>query len=102
LDTEIDAIAAANDNSNKQIQALAQEIDDAILTNYKLWPTNYIAYDIVNKTNKYAHLYTENEKLLFERRLEMRIDHDNPIALDGFLAMYANPVVNKLKYEDVI
>jgi hypothetical protein len=102
LNTEIDAIVAANDNSNKQIQALAQEIDDAILTNYKLWPTNYIAFDIVNKTNRYAHLYSENEKLLFERRLEMRIDHDNPIALDGFLAMYANPVVNKLKYEDVI
>ena len=98
LDSEIDTIAAENDNGNKQIQALAQVIDDAILTNYKLWPTNYIAYDIVNKTNTYSHLYTENEKSLFERRLEMRIDHDNPIALEGFLAMYANPVVNKLKY----
>nr|WP_315191445.1 1-acyl-sn-glycerol-3-phosphate acyltransferase [uncultured Flavobacterium sp.] len=98
LDTEIDTVIAENDNSNKQVQALAQVIDDAILSNYKLWPTNYIAYDIVNKTNTYSHLYTENEKSLFERRLEMRIDHDNPVALEGFLAMYANPVVNKLKY----
>lgn len=98
LDTEIDTIVTENDNSNKQVQALAQVIDDAILSNYKLWPTNYIAYDIVNKTNTYSHLYTENEKSLFERRLEMRIDHDNPVALEGFLAMYANPVVNKLKY----
>ncbi|TRX01335.1 1-acyl-sn-glycerol-3-phosphate acyltransferase [Flavobacterium gawalongense] len=102
LDTEIDAIIAENDNSNKQIVALAQVIDDAILSNYKLWPTNYIAYDIVNKTNTYSHLYTENEKSLFGRRLEMRIDHDNPVALEGFLAMYANPVVNKLKYHNVI
>jgi 1-acyl-sn-glycerol-3-phosphate acyltransferase len=102
LDTEIDGIIAENDNSNKQIVALAQVIDDAILSNYKLWPTNYIAYDIVNKVNTYSHLYTENEKSLFERRLEMRIDHDNPIALDGFLAMYANPVVNKLKYQNAI
>ncbi|MFV8347251.1 1-acyl-sn-glycerol-3-phosphate acyltransferase [Flavobacterium sp. ZB4P13] len=102
LDTEIDAIIAENDSSNKQIVALAQVIDDAILSNYKLWPTNFIAYDIVNKTNIYSHLYTENEKSLFERRLEMRIDHDNPVALDGFLAMYANPVVNKLKYHDVV
>lgn len=102
LDTEIDAIQAENDNSNKQIVALAQVIDDAILSNYKLWPTNYIAYDIVNKTNRFSHLYTENEKSLFERRLEMRIDHDNPVALDGFLAMYANPVANKLKYHDVV
>ncbi|CAM3999989.1 1-acyl-sn-glycerol-3-phosphate acyltransferase [Flavobacterium sinopsychrotolerans] len=102
LDTEIEAIKTENDSSNKQIVALAQVIDDAILSNYKLWPTNFIAYDIVNKTNRFAHLYTENEKSLFERRLEMRIDHDNPVALDGFLAMYANPVVNKLKYHDVV
>ena len=102
LDTELDAIIAENDNSNKQILALAQLIDDSVLSNYKLWPTNYIAYDIVNKTNTYSHLYTDNEKSLFERRLEMRIDGDNPIALQGFLAMYANPVANKLKYQDVI
>ncbi|QZK89216.1 1-acyl-sn-glycerol-3-phosphate acyltransferase [Flavobacterium sp. CHNK8] len=102
LDAEIDRIKADNDNSNKQVVALAQEIDDTILSNYKLWPTNFIAYDIVNKTDRYAHLYTENEKSLFERRLEMRIDHDNPVALDGFLAMYANPVVNKLKYHDIV
>ena len=98
LDTEIDRIVADNDSSNKKIQALAQEIDDAILSNYKLWPTNFIAYDIVHKTSTYSHLYTESEKSLFERRLEMRIGIDNPIALEGFLAMYANPVANKLKY----
>lgn len=98
LNTEIDRIITENDSSNKQIQALAQEIDDAILSNYKLWPTNFIAYDIVNKSNAFSHLYTESEKSLFERRLEMRIGTDNPVALDGFLAMYANPVVNKLKY----
>lgn len=102
LDTEIEAIKTENDSSNKQIVALAQVIDDAILSNYKLWPTNFIAFDIVNKTSHFAHLYTENEKSLFERRLEMRIDHDNPVALDSFLAMYANPVVNKLKYHDVV
>jgi 1-acyl-sn-glycerol-3-phosphate acyltransferase len=98
LDTEIDQIVAENDSSNKQIQALAQKIDDAVLSNYKLWPTNFIAYDIVHKTSTYSHMYTESEKSLFERRLEMRIGLDNPVALEGFLAMYANPVVNKLKY----
>lgn len=98
LNTEIDTIKNEFDNSNKQIQALAQVIDDSILKNYKLWPTNYIAYDILNKSKEYAHLYTENEKSLFERRLEMRIDADNPVALQGLLDMYANPVVNNLKY----
>nr|WP_315172707.1 1-acyl-sn-glycerol-3-phosphate acyltransferase [uncultured Flavobacterium sp.] len=98
IDTEIDTIVANEENANKQVLALAQTIDDAILTNYKLWPTNFIAYDLLHKTNQYAHRYTENEKSLFERRLEMRIDHDNPVLLEGFLSMYSNPVVNKLKY----
>ncbi|AWG24899.1 1-acyl-sn-glycerol-3-phosphate acyltransferase [Flavobacterium kingsejongi] len=100
LDTEIDAIAAEFDNSNKQIQALAQAIDDSILNTYKLWPTNYIAYDLLHNTTTYAHLYTDKEKSLFERRLEIRIDENNPVELQGFLAMYANPVINKSRYQD--
>lgn len=102
LDTELDEIASEFDNSNKQIQALAQVIDDSILASYKLWPTNYIAYDLLNNTNKYSDLYTEKEKSLFERRLEIRIDENNPVELQGFLAMYANPVVNKTKYENAV
>lgn len=100
LDAEFDKIKAEHDNANKQIQAIAQVIDDAILTTYKLWPTNYIAYDLLNNTSQFAGNYSEKEKLLFERRLEMRIDIENKILRDGFLAMYANPVVNKLKYEN--
>lgn len=102
LDSELDKIAEENDNNNKQIQALAQAIDDSILQSYKLWPTNYIAYDLLNKTNKFASCYTEDEKSLFERRLEMKIDCSNEIMKEGILNMYANPVVNKLKYQDVV
>jgi glycerol-3-phosphate O-acyltransferase len=102
LDTKIDAIKEEFTNSNKQIQALAQVIDDSIIGNYKLWSTNYIAFDILNKTDTYSQFYTADEKSLFERRLEMRIDADNPVALQGLLDMYANPVVNKLKYTDAL
>lgn len=102
LDTEIDTIASEHENGNKQIQALAQVIDDSILSSYKLWPTNYIAYDILNNTNTFSDKYTESEKSLFERRLEMKIDQTNAVELQGFLAMYANPVVNKLKYHNAI
>ena len=102
INEELDFIKAEFDNSNKQIQALAQEIDHSILQSYKLWPTNYIAYDILHQTETYKHLYSEAEKSLFERRLEMRIDENHPIQRAGFLAMYANPVVNKLKYQNAI
>jgi hypothetical protein len=98
LENEYDKIKADNDNNNKQIQALAQVIDDSILQSYKLWPTNFIAYDILNNATTFSHLYDDKERQLFERRLEMRIDADNETMKAGFLAMYANPVVNKLKY----
>ena len=47
---------------------------------------------------KFKEYYTVEEKQLFLRRFEMRIDTDNVTLKEGFLAMYANPVVNKLKY----
>ncbi|WP_395045618.1 1-acyl-sn-glycerol-3-phosphate acyltransferase [Flavobacterium sp.] len=102
VNTELDKVKIENDNTNKQVQALAQVIDDSILQSYKLWPTNYIAYDLLYKTNKYKNHYTEDEKSLFERRLELKIDCSNEIMMEGFLNMYANPVVNKSKYENVL
>jgi hypothetical protein len=102
LKSELDVIAKENDNTNKQVQALAQVIDNSILQSYKLWPTNYIAYDILYKTNRFKDHYTESEKSLFERRLEMKIDASNGIMMESFLNMYANPVVNKLKYDNAI
>lgn len=102
LDQEIDAVAASEENENKQIQALAQVIDRAVISGYKLWPTNFIAYDLLLGTDTYSSQYSSEEKQLFERRLEMRIDEDNPVALQGFLSMYANPVINKMKYAAVV
>lgn len=98
---ELDNIKQENSNTAKQIQALTQVIDGSILKFYKLWPTNFIAYDVLHETNKFSDRYTEQEKSLFLRRLEMRIDGKNDQMRDGFLAMYANPVVNKMKYNAI-
>jgi len=100
IDSEIDQIKEQYDSTNKQVQALANLLDKRIISNYKLWPTNYIAYDIVYKSNKFSDKYTENEKLVFLKRLGLRVDKDNEVLLQSFLAMYANPVVNKIKYEN--
>lgn len=100
LTNEIDQIKQDEDNSNRQIQALAQVIDDSILSSYKLWPTNFIAHDLMNNSTKHSHLYTAEEKLLFERRMEKKIDGDNLKMVEGFLSMYANPVTNKMKYQN--
>lgn len=101
LDNELDLIAAETPQANKQIQAIASAIDDQILKNYKLWPTNFVAYDIVNQTNKFSHLYTDKDKQLFTRRLELHLAGENEHLKKEFLDMYANPVVNRLKYGDI-
>lgn len=95
LDQELEDIKSETDNSAKQIQMLTKVIDKQIISNYKLWPTNYIAYDLLNETNTYESLYNEQEKQLFLRRLEMRVGKDNLVVVQKFLEMYANPVVNK-------
>ncbi|WP_312992897.1 1-acyl-sn-glycerol-3-phosphate acyltransferase [Chryseobacterium flavum] len=100
LDTELDEIAVTIDNKNKQLQAIAQVIDRSIISHYKLWPTKYIAYDLLHNTNKYTSEYTEQGKQLFIRRLEMRIDPSDPVSRKYFLEMYANPLVNKLKVDN--
>lgn len=99
IDTELDDIAVKFENKNKQLQAIAQIIDDSIIQNYKLWPTKFIAYDLLHNTHTYAEQYTEQEKQLFTRRLEMRIDPSDAVSREYFLAMYANPLINKIKSE---
>lgn len=100
INDEIDAIKAQQNNPNKQIQMLAKALDTHIVSNYKLWPTNYIAYDLLHDTTTFSHLYTEKEKQLFLRRLELKVDKENDRLVKGFLAMYANPVLHKLQLEN--
>lgn len=96
LDAQLDDLGQDCDNKNKQLQSIAQMIDTSIIQNYQLWPTNYIAYDLLAQKNRFAEQYTEQEKQLFERRLEMRIDTSDAVSKQGFLSMYANPVKNKM------
>lgn len=84
-------------SDNDKLQAFAGEIDKAIWANYKLWPSNYIAYDLYHNTDRYKDNYDEKELRHFERRLEVRIDIANEMELKSFLLMYANPVLQAEK-----
>lgn len=95
LNLELDDIANSGQPVNKQFQQLASLIDDKIHQYYKLWPTNYVAYDMLHNTEKYSSSYSEKEKRQFERRVERRVDVNDNVALQNFLSMYANPVINK-------
>jgi 1-acyl-sn-glycerol-3-phosphate acyltransferase len=94
LDAELDEIQNIP-NSNKQIKALTQLIDNAILSHYKLWESNYIAYDLLYHTDEYVTFYTDKSKADFVARMNRKIDNKDTIHRHQFLAMYANPVINK-------
>ncbi|THD69036.1 1-acyl-sn-glycerol-3-phosphate acyltransferase [Robertkochia marina] len=96
LDDALDQIAACGESGNRQFQLLTELIDAEILKTYKLWPSNYIAWDLLNKSDRFKEQYTDKEKRQFERRITRRICEDDPVEVENFLKMYANPVINKL------
>jgi len=86
-------------NSDK-INELARTIDKQIYKNYKLWQTNYIAYDLLYNDNKYANLYSFEEKEAFKKYISTQLNNikgDIKELEQIFLKIYANPVVNKLQ-----
>jgi len=70
---------------------VALALDRAIHRGYKLWSSNYISYDEVNQTGKYADKYTEEERTEFLLRYRKL---GKPV-LDKVLNMYARPVTNQ-------
>jgi len=92
--------AHSKEKQNKQLQELADKIDRQIYINYKLWPNNYIAYDLLMKSKKFKDKYTPKHKRKFELMIDQAMIHiDFPITdiRERFLKMYAAPVSNKMK-----
>lgn len=100
MNAELEAIGQSGETLNKQYQLLAEEIDSQIHKNYHLWPSNYMAYDMLNKVDTFKDRYSQKEMRQFKRRIHRRVEENNEIALHNFLLMYANPVVNQLNLTD--
>lgn len=85
---------------NEQIEKLADYIDEQIYRNFKLWPNNYIAEDmLLNSSNNSIH-YTEEQFNNFSSLLEKalaEIPGDSETIRTMFLQMYVNPLVNHRK-----
>jgi hypothetical protein len=85
-------------NKNEKFEFLAGLIDTHVHENYHLWPGNWVAWDMLNQTDEYADLYSEEEKKIFLQYIEEhldRIEGDRDFLRKTLLEMYANPVVNK-------
>jgi 1-acyl-sn-glycerol-3-phosphate acyltransferase len=93
----------SKESQNRIAQDIADKIDRQIYTNYKLWPNNYIAYDILMQEHRFKDKYTYNEEKRFEIMFEQAmVDIDYPITdiYERVLKLYANPVINMLKMQN--
>lgn len=96
LGEEIEEISQKQGSLIDKLSDLAILIDHKIWEGYRLWPSNFIAHDKLYQKSEFSHEYTLQEKEAFEKRIEEKIDSKNPEEVQNYLAMYANPVTNKL------
>lgn len=83
---------------NDLMKELATLINKEIYALYRLWPTNYIAFDLLNNSGLYEDQYTKEDKQKFLEHVEATIvktGQKHSVAKEILLNMYANPVKNK-------
>jgi hypothetical protein len=99
FEAELDAFDAIP-SSKKQLELLAEMIDQRIHQHYKLRPINYIAHDLLTKTQTFRNYYgTEDlEKVAayFEQRFKLLTNDAEGLGQEYLLKMYANPLINQL------
>lgn len=102
LNDQLEVLAEA-DNSKKQLELLAEMIDQSIHQNYHLWPVNYIAYDLLHNSNTYNTHYTEQELewhcRFFEDQVKQLQQDSDDAGYTYLLTMYANPLINANSYQ---
>lgn len=81
---------------------VARHIDEEIFHNYRLYPGNYVALDLLEGNEAHAASYTPDQKATFLRYIEgqlQKIDlpnKDDAYLRERLLTMYANPTRNHL------
>jgi len=97
-------------NKNEKIRVLGESIDDEMHRIYKLWPTNYIAYDLLHGTREYREQYSNIQRIAFVNYIRGHVlkmalnrkksglpsENFNSNTREILLQMYANPVVNRM------
>ena len=91
---------------SKVFDVIAEHIDKEIFRNYRLYPSNYIALDMLEGNEAHAGRYTAEDKAAFEKYLQGQIakidipNKDEAFLRERMLTMYANPARNSLAVTD--
>ena len=95
---EADELARYDSAShNDKFRLLAQDIDRRIYGGYRLFPNNYIAFDLLANDSDFASEYTHTQREAFisytDKALSL-LEGDRDELRNIFLGIYANPVGN--------
>ncbi len=87
-------------SGNEILEYCTQFIDIEIYKNYRLWPNNFLAYDLLNKSQQFTNHYSDKTKKQLHERMTRAVaekEGDKSEAEKLFLQLYAQPLINKLK-----
>jgi len=79
-------------NAITDVRAAVREIDRQIHTNYRLWDTNYFAFDYINGTERFADKYADMNTKAFVKHYKHLKEDVQDLVFRG----YANPVISML------
>ena len=91
---------AALCDKNDRYQWIRHAVDRRVIDGYRLWKNNYVAFDMLNESSKYSHMYEPTDVEGFTAYMQKQLDTVEPeLSRDelrkAFLDIYANPVVTK-------
>lgn len=100
-------IKAIPEDTDKQesIRRIAHHIDCGIHSGYKIYPINYVAYDLAFDSDMYRDRYTDEEQEKVKAYIEGQLDkvdvenvspQERNFMRTYMYTMYANPLRNKL------
>ncbi len=104
INDSLEAIRHITDK-NELFSRIGNILDTAIHSGYKLYPSNYISYDRVNSTNRFADCYTAQQEAEFDAYLNSQLDkvkvpdvtaEEREYMRSLILRMYANPLCNNV------
>ncbi len=93
-----DQIRSGN-TRNERTGLLVEALDEAIISGYKLWPTNYLAEDLLVGKAQPGKNYSEAELGKFQQRMDqlLKDESDREDLRTLILEMYANPLRQQRK-----
>ena len=94
--TPIDVSGFDDPLRREDIAAIATQIDAQVWRGYRLWDTNYVAYDLLNGTKRFSGCYDPAVRDQFVDKMEHEIAAYPSLDADKlrelFLKIYAGPV----------